>query len=87
MKIQKPEVMRYLLVFIIKIITFLAWLMLMIVFGLALLLTHLWTFRNIHWKTTWYKYMGSPTLFAEERETPLILLRNYLNTIKYRQFS
>ena len=75
--------MRYLVVYILKAIFFLVWVVVMVAFGISLFFVHLWTFRNIHWKKVWYKFMGSPQIFEEESEDPKALLKTFLNYVRF----
>ena len=77
--------MRYLFAFIFKIIFFVIWVVVMIGFVIISLLSNLWHFKTIHWKTLWYWYMGKPTFFPEDSETPKELLKTFLNYVCYRK--
>ena len=77
--------MRFLVVCIIKAIFFLIWVVVMIGFCIVSLLSSLWHFKEIHWKTLWYWYMGKPTFFPEDSETPKELLKTFLNYVRFRE--
>lgn len=77
--------MRYLFAFIFKICFFLIWVVVMIGFGIISLFSSLWHFKDIHWKNLWYWYMGKPTFFPEESETPKALLKTFLNYVRYKE--